>query len=71
MEVEIIVTLDGAPYIRWRGPPADLSVPREWTEGPLLPLGQVGLTVQKATAAWQSVRLRMLSGEARLLRQPG
>ena len=67
-EVQIIVSLNGTPYFRWRGPSAALSVPDYWAEAPLLPLRRVGLTVQRATVVWQNLRFRVLSGEARLLR---
>ena len=69
-EVEIRVTLDGTTYLQWQGPPSALNVPKGWTEGPLIPLGRVGLTVQEALVRWQRLRFRLIEGEARLVRPP-
>ena len=67
-EAWITVTLDGEPLIAWRGAPSALSLNTRWR----LPLpGYLGLAHSETTVVFRSVRLRMLSGEARLLRPAG
>ena len=59
---EISATLDGKPYIAWRGPVADLSVFNAFT----MPKPEcLGMGACNATMDVRSLRLRMLSGEAR------
>jgi len=64
-QAEIAVRLDGKPYTAWRGPQSALSVYSDWD---LREPGCLGLGTWKATVVCRSVRLKMLSGEARLLR---
>ncbi|KPJ77904.1 MAG: hypothetical protein AMS14_00345 [Planctomycetes bacterium DG_20] len=67
-QVQIRVTLDGKPLIAWQGPPSALSVSANWR----LPYrGCFGVGTNDSTAVFRSVRLKMLSGEARLLRPAG
>ncbi len=67
-QARITVTLDGKPFIAWRGAESALSVP-----SPIhLPKpGCLGLGVWESTVVFRSVRLKMLSGQARLRRPPG
>jgi tetratricopeptide (TPR) repeat protein len=61
----IAVDLNGRPYIRWSGPHAVLSV----DGGKRLPDPKaLGVGGTAAEIVFRSVRLRMLSGEAKLLR---
>ena len=60
-DATIAVTLDGKPYIAWRGPQSALGSAS--ANAPSLTLG-----AGEAYAYFQSARLRMLTGEARLLR---
>ena len=64
----IAVLLDGKPYINWRGPQSALSVHSDWD---LREPGCLGLGTWKANVVFRSVRLKMRSGEARLLRPAG
>ena len=61
----IAVHVDAKPYIEWRGPVSALSLGTTWSLGQH---GGLGLGVSNSTVTWRSVRLRMLSGEARPLR---
>ena len=64
-QAEVMVNLDGEPYIAWKGPRSDLSVAKglEVTEP-----GCFGLGVQSACVLWRSLRLKMLSGKVRPVR---
>ena len=65
---QVAASLNGRPYIAWRGPEAALSLAKDW----VLPQGgSLGLSAYESTVVFHSVRLKMLSGEARLLRPPG
>jgi hypothetical protein len=67
-QAEIAVTLDGKPYTRWRGSQAslhqrgDLSLPQAGCPG------LVGCNARERGVVFRGARLRMLSGEARLVR---
>jgi len=61
----IAVHVDAKPYIEWRGPVSALSLGTTWSLGQH---GCLGLGVSNSAVTWRSVRLRMLSGTARLLR---
>jgi len=62
---QVAVSLNGKPYIAWRGPESALSLAKDW----ILPQrGSLGLGAYESTVVFRSVRLKMLSGEARLLR---
>lgn len=63
-KARIRVGLDGRSIIDWRGEQSPVNgwdVPQE---------GCLGLGANGAIITWSSMRLRMLSGEARLLRPP-
>ena len=64
-QARIAVRLDGKPYINWRGPQSALSVHSDWD---LREPGCLGLGAWQAPVVFRSVRLKMLSGQARLLR---
>jgi len=65
---EIEVMLDGERIILWRGPPSALSMYAGWR----LPQGRrICFGASNSTAEFRAARLRMLSGEARLLRPAG
>jgi hypothetical protein len=59
-EAEILAALDSKPLVRWSGPQTALS--------PYYPMDRrcLGLCAYYTTATFGSVRLKMLSGEARL-----
>jgi len=67
-QARIAVRLDGKPYIAWRGPQSALSLPSWWA---LPKSGCLVLGAYKSLVVFRSVRLKMLSGEARLLRPEG
>ncbi len=67
-QAQIAVRLDGKPYINWRGPQSALSLSSWWA---LPKSGCLGLGTHESTVVFRSVRLKMLSGEARLLRPEG
>jgi len=62
---QVAASLNGRPYIAWRGPESALSLYKEWV---LPQRGSLGLCAYESTVVFRSVRLKMLSGEARLLR---
>ncbi|MBE3100155.1 MAG: hypothetical protein IMZ44_23800 [Planctomycetes bacterium] len=64
----IAVRLDGRPYINWKGPLEALSTSGTWR---IRPSGALGLGASNCSIEFRSARLRMLSGEAKLLRPPG
>jgi len=58
---QIDVTLDGEPYIAWKGPLAALSMPKHWQ----LPTPQaIGLGAFFSRAQFRNIRLKMLTGRA-------
>ncbi|MCX5676831.1 MAG: hypothetical protein NTX87_17715 [Planctomycetota bacterium] len=64
-QVEIDVKLNGQPFIHWQGPVSSLPSPDWWG----MPNAKCpGLVSSSVKSAWHSVRLRMVSGEARPLR---
>jgi hypothetical protein len=65
---DVAVTLDGKPLMSWQGKASCLSIPGEWHMPSTTSLGFGAWNVQ---AVFRSVRLRMLSGEAKLLRPGG
>jgi len=67
-QASIETRLDGASLIKWQGPWSDLS---PWPDWQLPDSGALGLGAARGRYVVESVRLRMLSGEARLLRPPG
>jgi len=62
-QAAIAVTLNNLPFLTWRGAVSALSA------GGMRP--GLGLGAYASTVLFRSVRLKMLSGEARLLRPPG
>ncbi|MBM4017880.1 MAG: hypothetical protein FJ288_06045 [Planctomycetes bacterium] len=64
---DIDVQLDGKPYFRWQGPQGSLTV---WDAYRLPDSKCAGLGAWGGEVVFKSVRLRMLSGEARPLRPP-
>jgi hypothetical protein len=64
-EARIGVVLDGKLLFNWSGPQADLSVNPDWR---LPDRTRIGLIAKSCTVVWHSVRLRMLTGEAKPLR---
>ncbi|MFO8013681.1 MAG: NPCBM/NEW2 domain-containing protein [Phycisphaerae bacterium] len=66
--VGIDVTVDGKPHLAWQGPASRLSVGKRWK----LPDERfLGLGAHFTRVEWKRVRLKMHSGQARLLRPPG
>jgi hypothetical protein len=63
--VDIAVVLNRKPIIRWRGPRAALAVPTAWDVG--VP-GAVGMGTRGAHAEFSQAQLRVLSGQAVLMR---
>jgi tetratricopeptide (TPR) repeat protein len=60
-EAEVIVTLNGRAYIRWKGPPSALSRAEAWK----LPDGRCpGLGSCDSTVIFHKVRMRVLAGDA-------
>jgi tetratricopeptide (TPR) repeat protein len=60
-EAEVVVTLNGRPYIKWKGPPSALSRAETWK----LPDGRCpGLGSCDSTVIFHSARMRVLSGGA-------
>ena len=64
---QIEVTLDGKPHLSWSGPWQSLSPAGGW-DLPRSDVPAMGVRLSKAKAVFASARLRMLDGEARLLR---
>jgi len=64
-DAQVAVSLDGKPYISWQGPVSALSL---FPNLRLPHAGCLALGACDATVAFSSVRLRMLSGEAKPLR---
>jgi hypothetical protein len=62
---EINVTLDGKPFLHWQGPQSALSAPPR--PGPA-EAKRLALSTQYGETRFGNIRLRMLSGKARLLR---
>ena len=67
-QAQIDVDLDDKSLVRWRGEESALSV---GSYGTLRHPRSPGLGVNECDVVWHQVRLRMLSGEARLLRPAG
>ena len=67
-QVAIAVALDGKPLVAWKGPPSALSIDPGW-EIPVKPC--LGLVTDRTEVIFASARLRMLSGQAQMLRPPG
>src|SRR5207245_2429718 len=66
-QASINVKLDGEPYLSWQGPQSALTRAREI--GHFLNNDDaLGLGTYRATVLFHSARVRMLSGEAKLLR---
>jgi len=63
--VTIAVHLDGKPYVRWSGEPEDLSL---WSGWALPQRGAFGVGAWESQVTFRHLRLKMLTGEARLLR---
>ncbi len=64
-QAQIAVRLDGKPYIAWGGSQSALSLSSSWA---LPKSGCLGLGTYEPVVVFRSVRLKMLSGQARLLR---
>ena len=59
-EAEVIVTLNGKPYIKWKGPPSALSRAETWK----LPDGRCpGLGSCDSSVIFHKVRMRTLTGD--------
>jgi len=67
-QCRISVLLDGKPYMSWEGSQGSASLPGRWQLPRPDALGMGGRT---AKVLFGAARLRMLSGEARLLRPQG
>ena len=67
-QASVETRLDGASLINWQGPWSDLS---PWPSWQLPDSGALGLGAAHGRYVVESMRLKMLSGEARLLRPPG
>ncbi len=65
-QAEIAVTLDRAPYLSWKGPAAALAGGLGWQ----VPQSDRPALAANGEVEFRSVRLRMLSGQARVLRPP-
>ena len=64
-EAQVSATLEGKPLVDWKGPPAALSLPT-WFKLP--GAKSLGLTTWGSAVTFESVRLKMLSGEAKPIR---
>ena len=62
-QAEVVATLDGKPYIHWRGPQSALSGRDIWGG---VRARSLGLGTRESTVLWRSAQLRMLSGEAKI-----
>jgi len=62
--VSISVAVNGTPYIKWTGKQSSLSLPGAWA---LPQPDRPGLGATDCAVAFHSVRLRLVSGEARLV----
>ena len=67
-KARIHVGLNGRSIIDWEGEQSDLSARGGWD---VPQAGCLGVGANGAIITWRSARLRMLSGEARLLRPAG
>jgi hypothetical protein len=66
-KVTISMAMDGKPLLAWQGPESQVALAGFWT----LPLKTcVGLGVSNSVTVFKSVRLRMLSGEAKAVEAP-
>lgn len=65
-QVDIAVLLDGKDYLHWRGPQSALSVGNKFLE-PATPKSMT-LGIGGGAFTFKSVKLRMLTGQAKLLR---
>ena len=62
---EISAQMNGKPYMHWQGPLSDLRDPGQWK----MPVRQMfGFGAHQTTMAIKSVKLRLLSGKAKLTR---
>jgi len=62
---EISAQMNGKPYMHWQGPLSDLRDPGQWK----MPVRQMfGFGAHQTTMAFKSVKLRLLSGRAKLTR---
>jgi hypothetical protein len=60
-EAEVVITLSGKPYIKWKGPPSALSRAETWK----LPDGRCpGLGACNSTVVFDRVRMRVLPSDA-------
>jgi len=62
-EAEIVVRVNGAPHLRWKGNPSKLGMDMPTKEY----LG-IGTFFTRSTVLFSDLRLRMISGRAELLR---
>ena len=67
-QAHVTVTLDGKPLIDWKGPESALSHQGGW--GPPRP-GFLAVGFSNSTGVFNSIRLKMLSGEAKVVRPDG
>jgi chorismate mutase len=60
-QATLAVTLDGKPYLNWKGPQSALSLPKDWAlPGPRC----LGVGAEQAAVVFQSARLHMLTSKA-------
>jgi WD40 repeat protein len=62
---DIVVELDGSPYFHWQGPEADVSM---WPNWDIPHQRTLGIGVEKGSVTYHELTLKMLDGEAWLLR---
>jgi len=67
-QARVTATLDGKPLIDWKGPESALSHQGLW--GPPRP-GFLAVGFSNSTGAFNSIRLKMASGEAKVIRADG
>jgi type 1 glutamine amidotransferase len=66
-KVTISMAMDGKPLLAWQGPESQVSLAGGWK---LPQKNCLGLGVYNSVAVFKSVRLRMLSGEAKTVEAP-
>jgi hypothetical protein len=65
-EADVAVELDGAPYFSWKGPESDLGI--GWPGWDIPHQRTIGLGIKNGRVTFHDLTLKMLDGEAWLLR---
>jgi hypothetical protein len=64
-QVEVVVELDGVPYFGWKGPESELGM---WPGWDVPHQRTIGIGAQNGRLIYHDLTLKMLDGEAWLLR---